>query len=58
MDEQIAALKKLGIGVMQSGQRVGSRFAYMDTEKIVGVIGHKLPKTKLLLNITLVQKRI
>ena len=38
MDERIAALKKLGIGVMQSGQRVGSRFAYMDTEKIVGVI--------------------
>lgn len=38
MEERIRALESLGIGVLQSGERVGSRFAYMDTEKIVGVI--------------------
>ena len=38
MDEQIEALGKLGVGVIQSGQRVGSKWVYMDTEKIIGII--------------------
>ena len=38
MDERIEVLEKLGISVLQSGERIGVRFAYMDTEKIVGVI--------------------
>lgn len=38
MNERIEALKREGICVLQSGERIGARFAYMDTEKIVGVI--------------------
>jgi len=38
MHERIKALEKLGIGVLQSGERVGSKFSYMDTEKTIGVI--------------------
>jgi catechol 2,3-dioxygenase-like lactoylglutathione lyase family enzyme len=38
MEERIKALQKLGVGILQSGERVGVRFAYMDTERIVGVI--------------------
>lgn len=38
MDERIRALEGLGAGVLMSGERVGVRFAYMDTEKIFSVI--------------------
>ncbi len=38
MDERVKTLKELGIGVLQSGERPGVRFVYMDTEQIVGVI--------------------
>ena len=38
LDERVAALDKCGIGVLMSGERIGVRFAYMDTENIVGLI--------------------
>jgi hypothetical protein len=38
MCTRIETLRSLGIGVLQSGERVGVKFAYMDTEGIVGVI--------------------
>jgi methylmalonyl-CoA/ethylmalonyl-CoA epimerase len=46
MDERIAALQKRGIGVLQSGERVGARFAYMDTENILGIIVEFLDRQK------------
>jgi catechol 2,3-dioxygenase-like lactoylglutathione lyase family enzyme len=46
MDERIEVLEKLGIGVLQSGERIGGRFAYMDTEKIIGVIFEFLKREK------------
>ena len=38
MDQKIAAMKQLGIGVLQSGKRPGRSFAYLDTEPLVGTI--------------------
>ena len=38
MDQRIAAMQELGIGVLQSGKRPGRSFAYMDTEPLVGTI--------------------
>lgn len=38
IDARIAALKQLGIGVLQSGKRPGRSFAYMDTEPLLGTI--------------------
>ena len=38
LDKKVEALKNLGVGVLMSGERVGARFAYMDTEPIVGVV--------------------
>jgi methylmalonyl-CoA/ethylmalonyl-CoA epimerase len=38
MDERIAGLQSLGIGVLQSGETANAKFAYMDTESLVGVI--------------------
>lgn len=38
IDTRIAALKQLGIGVLQSGKRPGRSFAYMDTEPLLGTI--------------------
>ena len=35
---RIAAMKQLGIGVLQSGKRPGRSFAYMDTESLLGTI--------------------
>jgi catechol 2,3-dioxygenase-like lactoylglutathione lyase family enzyme len=46
MDERIEALEKLGIGVLQSGERIGARFAYMDTEKTVGLIVEFIEREK------------
>jgi methylmalonyl-CoA/ethylmalonyl-CoA epimerase len=38
MDERIAGLQSLGIGVLQSGETANAKFAYLDTESLVGVI--------------------
>jgi hypothetical protein len=38
IDARIAAMKQLGIGVLQSGKRPGRSFAYMDTESLLGTI--------------------
>ena len=38
IDRKIAAMKQLGIGVLQSGKRPGRTFAYMDTEPMLGTI--------------------
>ena len=46
MDERIKALEKLGIGVLQSGERIGAKHAHMDTERIVGVIFELLEREK------------
>jgi methylmalonyl-CoA/ethylmalonyl-CoA epimerase len=46
MDERIEALERLGISVLQSGERVGVRWAYMDTEQLVGVIFELLQREK------------
>jgi methylmalonyl-CoA/ethylmalonyl-CoA epimerase len=46
MDERIKALEKLGIGVLQSGERIGAKHAHMDTERIVGVIFEFLEREK------------
>jgi methylmalonyl-CoA/ethylmalonyl-CoA epimerase len=47
MDERIEALSKLGIGVLMKGERVGAKFAYLDTEPIVGVIFEFIEKEML-----------
>ena len=38
IDARIAAMRQLGIGVLQSGKRPGRSFAYMDTESLLGTI--------------------
>ncbi len=38
IDEKIALCKKMGIPIIQSGQGSTSRFAYLDTVKVGGVI--------------------
>ena len=38
MNERIAGFQSLGIGVLQSGEGATAKFAYMDTESLVGVI--------------------
>jgi methylmalonyl-CoA/ethylmalonyl-CoA epimerase len=37
-EERIAAMKKMGIEVLQSGRRPGRKYAYMDTEPLIGTI--------------------
>ena len=37
-DKRIAAMKQIGIEVLQSGKRPGKNFAYMDTEPLFGII--------------------
>ncbi len=37
IDERIDAVKKIGIDIIQSGQRPGAKFAYLDTRFIAGV---------------------
>ncbi len=46
MEDRIRALESLGIGILQSGERVGSRFAHMDTERIIGVIFEFIEREK------------
>ena len=36
LPERIAALRKMGIEVLQSGRRPGARWAYIDTESLAG----------------------
>jgi methylmalonyl-CoA/ethylmalonyl-CoA epimerase len=38
LDERVAIFHKLGIGVLMSGERVGGKFAYMDTDGTFGII--------------------
>ncbi len=38
MDEKLVALKRVGIEVLQSGQRPGRRYAYVDTEQSIGIM--------------------
>lgn len=38
MQEKVEALKRIGIQVLQSGQRPGRRYAYMDTEPLLGIM--------------------
>ena len=38
LDERVAAFKKLGVGILMSGERVGAKFVYMDTEPLLGII--------------------
>ncbi len=37
-EERIAAMKEIGIGVLQSGKRPGRKWAYMDTDPLIGTI--------------------
>ncbi len=37
-DEALRTLQSRGIGILQSGERTGARFAYMDTEKTFGTV--------------------
>lgn len=46
LDERIAAFQKLGVGVLMSGERVGGKFVYMDTEGFVGIIIELVQKEK------------
>lgn len=46
LDERVAAFQKLGVGVLMSGERVGAKFAYMDTEGSVGIIVELVQKEK------------
>ncbi len=38
IEDRIAAMKKLGIEVLQSGERPGRKWAYMDTEALAGFL--------------------
>jgi methylmalonyl-CoA/ethylmalonyl-CoA epimerase len=38
LDKRIEALANSGIGVLMRAERIGVKFAYMDTEPVVGVI--------------------
>lgn len=38
IEERIAAMGRMGIGVLQSGKRPGRIWAYMDTEPLAGII--------------------
>ncbi len=46
LDERVAAFRKLGIGVLMNGERVGGKFAYMDTEGSVGIIVELIQREK------------
>jgi 4-hydroxyphenylpyruvate dioxygenase-like putative hemolysin len=46
LDERVAAFQELGIGVLMSGERVGGKFAYMDTEGTVGIIVELMQREK------------
>jgi 4-hydroxyphenylpyruvate dioxygenase-like putative hemolysin len=38
IEQRIAAMKQMGIAVLQSGRRPGAIWAYMDTEALAGII--------------------
>lgn len=38
LDERVATFQKLGVDVLMRGERVGGKFAYMDTGEMVGII--------------------
>jgi len=46
VEEAIEHLKKQGISILQSGRWHGSYFAYMDTEKTLGMIIELIKRTK------------
>jgi len=46
LDERVAAMQKLGVDVLMSGERVGAKFAYLDTVEIVGIIIELIQKEK------------
>ncbi|NWF53227.1 MAG: VOC family protein [Syntrophaceae bacterium] len=46
LDERVEAFRKLGIGVLMSGERLGGKFAYMDTEGTVGIIVELIQREK------------
>lgn len=46
VEEAIEYLKKQGISVLQSGRWHGSYFAYMDTEKTLGMVVELVKRTK------------
>jgi methylmalonyl-CoA/ethylmalonyl-CoA epimerase len=45
IEERIAAMKQLGIEVLQSGKRPGRKYAYMDTEPLFRIILELREKT-------------
>jgi len=45
MEEKLAAMKRVGIEVLQSGQRPGRKYAYMDTEPSIGIMIELREKT-------------
>ena len=45
IEERIAAMKQLGIEVLQSGRRPGRKYAYMDTEPLIGIMIELRQKT-------------
>ena len=45
IEERVAAMKQMGIEVLQSGRRPGRKYAYMDTEPLIGIIIELRQKT-------------
>ncbi len=45
IEERVAAMKQLGIEVLQSGKRPGRKYAYMDTEPVIGIMIELREKT-------------
>ena len=45
IEERIAAMKQMGIEVLQSGERPGRKYAYMDTEPPTGIMIELREKT-------------
>ena len=46
LDERVAAFRGLGIGVLMNGERVGGKFAYMDTEGTLGIMVELMQREK------------
>ncbi len=45
IEERTAAMKHMGIEVLQSGKRPGRKYAYMDTEPLIGIMIELRQKT-------------
>lgn len=43
--ERVAAMKQMGIKVLQSGEKPGRKYAYMDTEPLIGIMVELREKT-------------